>query len=121
MKILRFLQIFLQKLTNFCGFGLKVIRIYENFEKMYTFYSRNFQWKIVFCPFFLPFSRVLEPVGEFFAFNFFPFAVWVGGGFFRLVWTSGESEEKGGLNSCFKIKFLIFFFIFILVMKCTMT
>ena len=79
-------------------------------RKFISFTLENFNGKLFFCPFFLPFSRVPEAVGEFFAFNFFPFAVW--GGFFRLVWTSGESEEKGGLDSCFKIKFLIFFFHF---------
>ena len=44
--------------------------------------------------FILLFSRVPEAAGEFFAFYFFPFAVW-GGGFFRLVWNSGGLGEGG--------------------------
>ena len=41
-----------------------------------------------FDHFFLIFSSVPDAVGEFFAFYFFPFAVWVGQ-FFWLVWNSG--------------------------------
>ena len=53
--------------------------------KFFSFPLENLSGKLIFDHFLI--SRVPVPVGEFFAFNFFPFAV--GGGFFRLVWNSG--------------------------------
>ncbi|KAF0137872.1 MAG: hypothetical protein FD143_3733, partial [Ignavibacteria bacterium] len=45
-------------------------------RKNFQVYIRKSPWKIDFLTIFLLFSRVSEAVGEFFAFCFFPFAVW---------------------------------------------
>ena len=51
-------------------------------KKFLSFTLKKSQWKIEFLTIFLPFSRVPEAVGEFFAYEFFPFCGLGGGGNF---------------------------------------